>query len=128
MLQSLKRSGFFLTQKAVKIADALRGKDQPTYTPHLDAGANVVIINAEKVILTGSKDQKKVYKTYSDHMGGLKVTTAAEIRAKKPEHMIELAVQGMLPKNRLGRQLYRKLHVYAGSAHPHAAQQPISVN
>lgn len=113
-----------LGRMAVTIADVLRGKNKPIYTPHLDCGDSVVVINAEKVKLTGRKEQQKIYQDYSGYMGGLKEQTAAEVRARKPERLVRDAVWGMLPKGRLGRTLYRKLHVYAGAEHPHAAQQP----
>lgn len=117
-----------LGRLAVTIANFLRGKNKPTYTPHLDTGANVIVINAEKVVLTGSKESKKEYVRYTGYMGGRRVMNAAEVRAKKPEFMIRKAVEGMLTKNRLGRQMARNLHVYAGSEHPHAAQKPVKVN
>ena len=117
-----------LGKLAVKIANSLRGKDKPTYTPHLDTGANVIVINAEKVVLTGSKETKKEYVRYTGYMGGRRVMTADEVRAKKPTFMIRKAVEGMLPKNRLGRKIARNLHVYAGSEHPHSAQKPVKAN
>ena len=117
-----------LGKLAVKIANALRGKDQPTYTPHLDTGANVIVINAEKVQLTGNKNENKEYIKHTGFMGGRKIMTAKEVRAKKPEFMIESAVKGMLPKGRLSRQIYSNLHVYAGPEHPHAAQKPELAN
>jgi large subunit ribosomal protein L13 len=117
-----------LGKLAVKIADALRGKDQPTYTPHLDTGANVIVINAEKVQMTGNKNTNKEYVKYSGYMGGRSVMTADEVREKDPTRIINQAVQGMLPRNRMGRHLFRNLHVYAGSEHPHAAQKPESKN
>jgi len=117
-----------LGKLAVQIADALRGKDQPTYTPHLDTGANVIVINAEKVVLTGAKNEKKEYATYSGYMGGRKVATAKEIREKNASFIVEHAVKGMLPSGRLGRSIFRKLHVYTGAEHPHEAQKPEKVN
>lgn len=117
-----------LGKLAVKIADALRGKDQPTYTPHLDNGANVIVINADKVKLTGAKEEKKVYLRYSGYMGGQSSQTAAEIREKNPTHLVKHAVEGMLPKGRLSRQIFRNLHVYAGAEHPHAAQKAVKAN
>ena len=117
-----------LGKLAVKIANALRGKDQPTYTPHLDTGANVIVINAEKVQLTGNKNENKEYIKHTGFMGGRKIMTAKEVRTKKPEFMIESAVKGMLPKGRLSRQIYSNLHVYAGPEHPHAAQKPELAN
>ncbi len=116
--------GAVLGRLAVQIADILRGKNKPIYTPHLDAGDFVVVINAEKVRLTGNKEHQKMYMTYSGWKGGEKYRTVAEIRARKPEHLIHHAVKGMIPKNRLGRQLLTKLKVYRGPSHPHTAQQP----
>ncbi len=116
--------GQVLGRLAVRIADVLRGKDKPTFTPHLDCGDFVVVINAAKVKLTGRKDERKIYQTFSGYMGGLKEMTAAQVRAKRPARMIEEAVWGMLPKGRLGRQQYRKLKIFAGAEHTHAAQQP----
>lgn len=112
-----------LGRLAVKIANALRGKDKPTYTPHLDTGDFIVVINAEKVLLTGKKDEKKTYQDYSGHMGGLKIQNAATVRAKNPARLIEDAVWGMMPKGRLGRAMMRKLKVYAGAEHPHGSQK-----
>ena len=117
-----------LGKLAVTIADSLRGKDQPTYTPHLDNGANVIVINAEKVKLTGAKEEKKKYISYSGWMGGQSELTAKEVREKKPEHLVKHAVEGMIPKGRLGRQIFRNLHVYAGAEHPHTAQKPVKAN
>jgi len=114
-----------LGRLAVKIADALRGKDKPTFTPHLDTGDFVVVINAEKVRLTGKKETDKTYMTYSGWKGGEKYRTVEQIRAQHPERLIVHAVKGMIPKNRLGRRLLTKLKVYAGPTHPHAAQQPV---
>ena len=116
--------GAILGRLAVKVADALRGKDTPTFTPHLDTGAFVVVINAEKVKLTGNKETAKEFMSYSGWKGGEKYRTVAQIREKHPERLIEHAVKGMIPKNRLGRQLLTKLKVYAGPTHPHAAQKP----
>ena len=116
--------GAILGRLAVKVADALRGKDKPTFTPHLDAGDFVVVINAEKVRLTGNKETAKEFMSYSGWKGGEKYRTVAQVRAAQPERLIEHAVKGMVPKNRLGRQLLTKLKVYAGPAHPHAAQKP----
>jgi large subunit ribosomal protein L13 len=116
--------GAILGRLAVQIADALRGKDAPTFTPHLDTGAFVVVINAEKVRLSGKKETDKEYMTYSGWKGGEKFRTVAQIRAAHPERLIEHAVKGMIPKNRLGRQMLTKLKVYSGPTHPHAAQKP----
>ena len=116
--------GAILGRLAVKVADALRGKDTPTFTPHLDTGAFVVVINAEKVKLTGNKETAKEFMSYSGWKGGEKYRTVAQIREKHPERLIEHAVKGMIPKNRLGRSLLTKLKVYSGPNHPHAAQKP----
>lgn len=113
-----------LGRLAVDIANVLRGRHKPSYTPHLDCGDFVVVINADKVKLTGNKETKKTYENYTGWMGGRTVVTADKIRASKPERMIQDAVHGMLPKGRLGRAVIRKMKVYAGSEHPHAAQQP----
>ncbi|MDH3648306.1 MAG: 50S ribosomal protein L13 [Saprospiraceae bacterium] len=107
-----------------KIAHVLRGKHKPSYTPHVDNGDYVIVINAEKVRFTGKKWQQKVYTSYSGYPGGQKQTVASELLAKMPERILEKAVKGMLPKNRLGRQMYQKLFVYKGSNHPHDAQKP----
>ena len=112
-----------LGRLASRIAAALRGKTKPTYTPHVDTGAFVVVINAEKVVLTGKKETQKVYQRFTGFRDGLKTMTAAELRKRHPEDMIKLAVHGMLPKSHLSRQMFRRLKVYAGAAHPHAAQQ-----
>lgn len=116
--------GAVLGRLAVQIADVLRGKNKPIYTPHLDAGDFVVVINAEKVRLTGKKETDKTYMTYSGWKGGEKHFNVAKLRETHPEQIIERAVKGMIPKNRLGRQLLTKLKVYRGPAHPHAAQTP----
>lgn len=113
-----------LGRLAVKVANVLRGREKPVYTPHVDTGDFVVVINAEKVKLTGRKEQQKIYQDYTGHMGGQKEQTAAEVRARKPVRLVEDAVRRMLPKNRLARQQYTKLNVYAGAEHPHAAQKP----
>ena len=117
-------NGAVLGRLASQVADALRGKDKPTFTPHLDAGDFVVVINAEKIVLTGKKETAKEYMTYSGWKGGEKSTTVERLRAKHPELLITRAVKGMIPKNRLGRVLLTKLKVYKGTEHPHAAQQP----
>ncbi len=109
---------------AVEIANLLRGKNKPIYTPHLDAGDFVVVINAEKVVVTGKKETDKLFMTYSGWKGGEKYTSVAQIRARQPERLITHAVKGMIPKNRLGDQLLTKLKVYRGNQHPHRAQQP----
>ena len=107
-----------------EVASLLRGKHKPTFTPHVDCGDHVIIINAEKVKLTGNKMNDKIYYRHSGHPGGLKSQTAKELLAKRPERMLELAIKGMLPKGSLGRQQFTKLHVYAGAEHNHAAQKP----
>ncbi len=116
--------GAVLGRLAVQVADILRGRNKPVYTPHLDAGDFVVIINAEKVKVTGKKETNKKFMTYSGWKGGEKFTSVAQIRARHPEKLIMHAVRGMVPKNRLGRVLMTKLKVYKGSKHPHAAQKP----
>ena len=117
-------NGLVLGRVAEKIANVLRGRDKPCYTPHLDAGDFVIVINAEKVRLTGNKETDKEYQSYSGYRGGLKRTPLADIRAKHPERLIMKAVKGMLPKNRLATKLLTKLKVYKGSEHPHSAQNP----
>ncbi|VEF49899.1 50S ribosomal protein L13 [Bacillus freudenreichii] len=116
--------GKTLGRLATEVATLLRGKHKPTYTPNVDTGDHVIIVNAAKIELTGNKLQDKMYYRHTGFVGGIKATNAAEMRAKRPEKMIELAVKGMLPKGPLGRQMYRKLNVYAGAEHPHQAQQP----
>jgi large subunit ribosomal protein L13 len=116
--------GAVLGRLAVQVADLLRGKNKPVFTPHLDAGDFVVVINADKVKVTGKKEINKQYMTYSGWKGGEKFTSVAQIRAQQPEQLIHRAVKGMIPKNRLGRVLLTKLKVYKGSKHPHTAQQP----
>ena len=107
-----------------EIAKVLRGKNKPSFTPHVDCGDNVIVINAEKITMTGNKMETKEYQRFSGYPGGRKVTLAKDMLAKKPEALVEKGVRGMLPKNRLGRKLFNNLHVYAGSEHPHAAQKP----
>ena len=116
--------GQTLGRLASEIAKVLRGKNKPTYTPHMDCGDYVIVVNAEKIKVTGKKLDQKIYYHHSDYIGGMKETTLREKLAKKPEQVIELAVKGMLPKGPLGRQMYKKLFVYAGPEHKHAAQQP----
>lgn len=111
-----------------KIATVLRGKHKPEYTPHVDTGDYVIVINAEKVRFTGNKMQDKTYQRYSGYPGGQKERTAAETIAKKPADVVENAVRGMLPKNKLGRAMFKKMFVYAGEKHPHTAQQPEPLN
>ena len=113
-----------LGRLASEVAKVLRGKNKPIFTPHMDCGDYVIVINAEKVKVTGRKLDQKIYHHHSDYVGGMKEVTLREKLAKKPEQVIELAVKGMLPKGPLGRQMYTKLHVYAGAEHPHAAQKP----
>ena len=107
-----------------EIAKVLRGKNKPVYTPHIDTGDYVIVVNAETIKVTGKKMDQKVYYRHSDYVGGMKETTLREMLAKKPEKVIELAVKGMLPKGPLGRSMIKKLHVYAGPEHNHAAQKP----
>lgn len=116
--------GAVLGRLAVQIANVLRGRNKPIYTPHLDAGDFVVVINAEKIALTGNKETQKTFMSYSGWKGGEKYRTVAQVREKHPERLILHAVKGMLPKNRLGAQMLTKLKVYQGTNHPHAAQQP----
>ncbi len=113
---------------AVEIAKVLRGKNKPTYTPHVDTGDFVIVVNADKVKLTGKKESDKIYTRYTGYTNGLKTETAAEMRAKHPTRIIEHAVKGMMPKGALGRQMYKRLKVYAGAEHPHDAQQPQTVD
>jgi len=116
--------GKTLGRMATEIATVLRGKHKPIYTPNVDTGDYVIVINAEKVKLTGKKLEQKMYHKHSEYPGGLNSISYNELLAKKPEKVIELAVKGMLPKNKLGRKIFKKLKVYAGAEHPHAAQQP----
>ena len=119
--------GQILGVVAEKAANILRGRDKPTYTPHMDTGDFVVVINAEKVRVTGRKETEKVYTRFSGWRGGQKRETVADVRAKHPERLIMRAVKGMLPKNRLGTKMLTKLKVHAGTDHPHEAQQPETV-
>jgi large subunit ribosomal protein L13 len=119
--------GAVLGRLAVQIANILRGKDKPVFTAHLDAGDFVVVINAEKIKLTGKKETDKEFMSYSGWKGGEKYATVAQVRAKHPEKLITHAVRGMVPKNRLGRVLMTKLKVYKGAKHPHSAQQPATL-
>jgi large subunit ribosomal protein L13 len=116
-----------LGRVATKAARILMGKHKPSYTPFLDTGDHVIILNASKVRLTGSKEDQKIYRTHSGYPGGLKETPARKMRSARPERMLELAVIGMLPKTKLGKQMYRKLNVYAGDRHPHQAQKPAAL-
>ncbi|MFG6358656.1 MAG: 50S ribosomal protein L13 [Acetatifactor sp.] len=113
-----------LGRLASEVAKVLRGKNKAIFTPHMDCGDYVIVINAEKVKVTGKKLDQKIYRHHSEYVGGMKETTLREKMAKKPEQVIEMAVKGMLPKGPLGRQMYTKLHVYAGPEHGHAAQKP----
>ena len=117
-------NGAVLGRLAVQVANILRGKNKPVYTSHLDAGDFVVVINAEKVVLTGKKETQKKFMSYSGWKGGERYRSVEEVRAKQPEKLITHAVRGMIPKNRLGAVLLTKLKVYKGAKHPHAAQQP----
>ena len=116
--------GMTLGRLASEVAKVLRGKNKPTFTPHVDTGDYVIVVNAEKIAVTGKKMDQKIYYSHSDYVGGLKSATLKEMLAKHPERVIEHAVKGMLPKGPLGRQMYTKLFVYAGPDHKHAAQQP----
>ena len=116
-----------LGRLAVRIAFALRGKDRPTFSPEIDMGDFVIVVNADKVLLTGTKEEKKIYQSYSGYRSGLKETTAAQMRATHPERIIQHAVKGMLPKNNLARAMMGRLKVYAGAEHPHAAQKPVAL-
>lgn len=113
-----------LGRLASQAAKVLMGKNKPTYTPFMDTGDHVIVINAEKAVLTGNKESQKVYRRHSGYPGGLKEVPAARMRQTRPVKMVEEAIKGMLPKTKLGKQMYRKLKVYAGEQHPHEAQQP----
>lgn len=117
--------GKTLGRLASEVASIIRGKHKPNFTPNVDTGDFVIVINASKIVLTGKKMKNKMYYRHSQYPGGLKVTSAQDMLKSKPERMIELAVFGMLPKNRLGNALHNKLKVYAGAEHPHEAQQPV---
>ena len=116
--------GKTLGRLASEVAKVLRGKNKPIFTPHIDTGDYVIVVNAEKIKVTGKKLDQKVYYRHSGYVGGIKETTLKEMLNKHPERVIEFAVKGMLPKGPLGRQMFTKLHVYAGAEHPHAAQKP----
>ncbi|PQP34276.1 50S ribosomal protein L13 [Desulfobacteraceae bacterium SEEP-SAG9] len=116
--------GAVLGRLASSIASRLRGKHNPLYTPHVDTGDWVIVVNAEKLVLTGRKLEQKKYYRHSGYIGGLKTITAKKLMEKRPEDLVRFAVKGMLPKNRLGRKLFKKLKVYSGDQHPHVAQQP----
>ena len=113
-----------LGRLATEVASVLRGKNKASYTPHLDTGDFVVVVNADKVRVSGNKSQQKLYRRHSGRPGGMKVETFAHLQDRLPERIVEKAIKGMLPHNALGRQMFRKLKVYKGAAHPHAAQQP----
>lgn len=117
-------TGHTLGRLTSEIASILRGKNKPTFTPHIDTGDYVIVVNADKIKVTGKKLEQKIYYNHSDYPGGMRETTLAQMLAKKPEEVIRLAVKGMLPKGPLGRSMITKLHVYAGAEHPHAAQKP----
>jgi large subunit ribosomal protein L13 len=119
--------GQVLGRLATKAARILMGKHKPVYTPYIDTGDHVIVLNADKVKLTGAKESQKVYRHHTGYPGGLKEVGAAKMRAERPVKMVELAVSGMLPKNKLGKQMYRKLKVYSGPKHPHQAQQPVEL-
>jgi large subunit ribosomal protein L13 len=119
--------GEVLGRLASKAASALMGKNKPTYTPFLDTGDHVVVVNAAKVRLTGRKEEQKMYRRHSGYPGGLTETKARTVRETRPVRMVEEAISGMLPKNKLGKQMYRKLQVYAGPKHPHEAQKPVQI-
>ena len=116
--------GKTLGRLATTVASVLRGKNKPTFTPHMDTGDFVIVVNAEKVKVTGKKLDQKIYYRHSDYVGGLKETTLREMMAKKPDRVIEHAVKGMLPKGPVGSEMFSKLHVYVGPEHPHQAQKP----
>ena len=117
-------TGHTLGRLASEVASVLRGKNKPIFTPHMDCGDYVIIVNADKIKVTGKKLDQKIYYNHSDYVGGMRETTLKEMLAKKPERVIELAVKGMLPKGPLGRSMYKKLFVYAGPEHKHEAQKP----
>lgn len=116
--------GVVLGRLASRVASILRGKHRPQFTPHCDCGDHVIVVNAAKVRVTGRKEEQKIYYRHSGYPGGLKQTPLKDMRARHPERIIEAAVRGMLPKNPLGRKMFKKLKVYAGAEHPHAAQKP----
>ncbi len=133
--KSIERTWYLIDAKdavlgrvATQAATLLMGKHKPIYTPFLDTGDHVVIINADKVRLTGNKEEQKIYRHHTGYPGGLVETSARKMRATRPARMVELAVAGMLPKTKLGKRMFRKLRVYAGDKHPHQAQQPVPVS
>jgi len=117
--------GQTLGRLATQVASLLRGKNKPTYTPHVNCGDNVIVINADKIILTGNKWQDKLYRSHSEYAGGLKTMTAEEVMKNHPTRMVEKAIYGMLPHTKLGDQMRKQLYVYAGESHPHTAQKPV---
>lgn len=117
--------GLTLGRLATVVASLLKGKHKPTYTPHVNCGDNVIVINADKIKLTGNKWQDKLYHSHSGYLGGLRTTTAAEVMEKHPTRIVEHAIKGMLPHTKLGDQMRRQLYVYASAEHPHAAQKPV---
>jgi len=117
-------SGIALGRVATQAAKILMGKHKPVYTPFLDCGDHVIVVHAEKALLTGKKEEQKIYRRHSGYPGGLREIPAGKLRARRPVRLVEEAIRGMLPKTKLGRQMYRKLKVYAGDRHPHAAQKP----
>ena len=132
--ETVKREWFVIDAKdiplgrlAVMAADILRGKNKPTYTPYVDCGDNVIIINAKEVLLTGNKLNDKIYYNHSRYAGGMRERTAKVMKEKYPVEMVERAIKGMIPHNRLGRQMYKKLYVYEGAEHPHMAQKPKTI-
>jgi large subunit ribosomal protein L13 len=120
--------GKVLGRLATELVKILKGKNKPTYTPHVDTGDFVIVVNAGKVTLTGKKMKDKIYYHHTGYPGGIKEMNAEKLLAKKPTEMIRMAVKGMLPKNSLGRQMIRKLKIYAGPSHPHEAQRPVAIN
>jgi len=123
----LDAEGVVLGRLASKAAMILMGKTKPIYTPFIDTGDHVIVINAEKVKLTGQKEEQKIYRRHSGYPGGLTEVQAKKVRSTRPIKMVELAIQGMLPKSKMGKQMYRKLNVYAGDKHPHQAQKPAAL-
>jgi large subunit ribosomal protein L13 len=119
--------GAVLGRIAARAAMILMGKDKPVYTPFLDTGDHVIVVNADKVRLTGNKEEQKIYRRHSGYPGGLREESARKVRATRPVRIVEEAIQGMLPKTKLGKQMYRKLNVYAGPKHPHQAQKPVEM-
>ena len=124
----LDADGVVLGKLATVAAKLLMGKHKASYTPFLDTGDHVIVVNAQKIVLTGKKEEQKIYRSFSGYPGGLIERGAAKVRAVRPQRMVEDAIFGMLPKNKLGKQMYRKLNVYAGDKHPHSAQQPVALD